>query len=708
MTEARENLTTATGLMPEDRGEAAKLLAVLGNDALLSLELGDDARAMRLADQMLNIREAAGATTLSNEINLVRVRAALERRRGDRTREAAIFKTGVTLLEEQVPEDWMRRLDLVSDYVDASLGNAPQDSAIGYLSRLCEAAPEDMAWIGRFMLARLQIGAGKIDAAQDNLTRVIAAFVGGGSPAGEVEIIQELASLCEHSGNRAASVFLGKLTLKYLSEIAHAFEGSTQRRIVEAGGQIARQTAAHLRASGRFEEALALEALVERIQRHAYLLREKPMAASPPAPVPLDQAERRAEANWLNAREALGKMRNDGDREGAKQLAEGMVDDLVGFENTSGLNRQPVNAAHPSGRNLRLSLVPSGDTCVVHYRWSARSKTVKTDISAQDLFNLVADLRDAVADRSAWQHPAALLYRHLIAPIRDELSQIDCLEIDAVGILGRIPFGLLSEGGQCLVQQVPIKYVIDAAPPTTAPPPRLGLLHCAAFESGPLATAPDFITTAPPSLQPLAVLDAHAFTREGFLEGLRARPAYLSVATHLESEPTRPNHSALWLGSEAPLYLSDFGGEHFDLHGIRVALLATCSSGLDDATELRKTSLAALSLEKGVSSFVGTLWDISESAAARFVDEFWGAFNANSLQDPAILLAKLQSRYAKRAQTAEVSSTASGGIGERSHDIAPTDWAAFAVYGNSNAVQHAGDRGTGQFDRNKEHQQEAD
>ena len=684
--EAREHLAAATALMPEDHTEASKVLAVFGNDALLSIELGDLARAYRLADRMQEIRDAAKGTTLSSELNLLRVRAALAKQRGDSAEQAKILRDGVARLEELAPKNWPYRFDLANDYVAASLGNAPFDDAIAYLSRLCDAAPEQMSWIGRFMRARLLIAADRLAEARADLIVVLASFLGSGAPASEMEIVAELAALNEKIGNGAAAIFLGKLMLKHLAEIAQGFEGSKLRQVIDAGTQVMHSTSRQLREKGRFEEALSLERLLERTLRHVVTMRGATTILVP-EPVPFDEAERAAEEAWLTQRATLGQLRQAAGLEAAKIFAGQILEDLAGFQSGSGLGHKPTMSGPPGAGRLRLSIVLSGDHCLLRCVWSDRSRSERIDLSEQAFFSLVAELREAVFNPTAWQDPAARLYHHLISPIQAELSLVDSLEIDASGILGRIPFALLRDTQTCLVQQVTIRYVVDARRPDVTPLPRQGLLHCAAFDSGPLVASPIFVADTAPPLSPAAFLSGRDLTRTAMLAALRQRPALLSIAAHFDNSPSRPDLSALWLGSEEPLYLSDLGGAHFDLSGVEIALLAACSSALDDVTVEGQRSIAAVLIEKGVACFVGTLWDISESAAARFTTEFWNAFQHNSHQDPARLLTSLQARHAAEAYRAGTMTTAAGGIGERQSGIRPADWAAFAIFESSNQAQ---------------------
>ena len=64
---------------------------------------------------MLWIRSKVDAIPLSSEVNLIKVRAALARHRGDRAEEAAILRGGMELVEDRTKDDCMQRLDLAAD-----------------------------------------------------------------------------------------------------------------------------------------------------------------------------------------------------------------------------------------------------------------------------------------------------------------------------------------------------------------------------------------------------------------------------------------------------------------------------------------------------------------------------------------------------------------------------------------------------------------
>jgi len=363
LTEAREHLRAATELFPKDTKAASEVLAVLGNDALLSLELGDVARAFRLAERMQEIHNAIGEVPLSSEVNAVRVRAALAKRQGDVARQSEILQDGLACLEARVPDDWMRRLDLANDYVTAALESAPSGNAAAYLETLVDAAPDEVAWIGRFMLARLQLRAGDFDEAKTNLAHVLASFIGTGTPESEVEIVMELAALAARTNRASASIVLGKLTLKYLAEIAQAFEGTALRQIVDAGAQTVEMVIDHLEAAGRFEEAQVLKTVAERIERRALVLRRGTSDLPGVDLVPFDQAERTAVAEWERARHVIRSLREAGDLIAAKDLSVEAIDTALGFTETSSMTPVPVRVIAPLSGSLRLNVVLSADSC---------------------------------------------------------------------------------------------------------------------------------------------------------------------------------------------------------------------------------------------------------------------------------------------------------------------------------------------------------
>lgn len=689
LTDATTHLAAATTAMPDDPKEAAPYLAVLGNDAQLALHMGNSARAYRLINRMVEIRQAVDAIPLPGETSLYKARAALAALRGDHAQEAEILREGVDWVDQNEPDEWMHKLDLVAHYVAAAQRTQPSDEVVRYLKQMCAAAPAELAWIGSLMLSQILLERADVEGARHSIERAGAFLVGHGTAQSEAEIVATFAALAHHAGKPDAAIFLGKLALKYLALLIHDLDDDAVRRAIEESEKLLDLTTANLRSAGRFQEVMVLRNFFDRVRRYA-LLSRRPMAeALAHQPVPFDAAELKMEEQWLAWREDLAQLRASQKAAPVLGRMSQVVDGLLAFETTA-VHAGRATTLRPSARGrIRLSFVPAGDACELLVQSQDQSRTVKIAMTPAAFNRTVADLRDAVLDPFAWREPAQVLYRHLIAPIGEELDRAECLEIEASGALGMIPIGLLTDGGACLIEAVAVRYVIDVAPVRIDPVARNGLVQFNAF-----APEPEGVHERAPQFQDDAMsrvtrVSGAEFTREQTVALLETKPAYVSIATHLETEPARPDLAALQLGDDTHLYLTDFARDDFDMNGVHVALVAACSSGVNDVALAHNTSLAALVLEKGALCFVGTLWDISSSVADAFIAQFWSALQDDPTHDPVRVLAVLQSGAAGRADPVGGARNRTGGIGSPAREVAPVSWAAFAVFESCNPPQPA-------------------
>lgn len=443
------------------------------------------------------------------------------------------------------------------------------------------------------------------------------------------------ASLANLSGQGDAAVFLGKLTLKYLGLVTHGLEKDALHGVIEESALLLDTTMGHLRRAGWFHEVTVLQDLFARIRRYVLLLHRPGTEALAFQPVPFGRAELQAEEAWLQWREELAHLRKTADRDTVLQRAGQILQGLLNFTTSSGLTRRHTLPPPPAHGAIRLALLPAGDHCIVQYCWPDRMQNRKIPVSPQAFLDQVADLRAAVADPDAWRDPATSLYRLIIDPIAAHLDGIDRLEIDASSALGHLPFALLTDGAVCLTERVTIIYVLNVDPLAPTVSPRAGLAHFTAFRSGPLTKTPAPVQSGSDLFLPTTLALGPEMTRARLLDILRTRPARLSLATHFEIAHAQPDRSMLEMGDGTSLYLADLAEDHFDLAGMHTVLFATCSSGVDDAYDAGHASLAALILEKGAQHFIGTLWDISETAAATITEAFWQAFAADPAQGPA-------------------------------------------------------------------------
>ena len=691
LSDARTHLAAATAALPRKRQDAARVLAVLGNDALLSLYLGDGARAYRLVQRMLDIRGSVDSVPIASESSLVIVRAALARARGAFAEEADILRQGLDWIEQNDPEEWLHKLDLAGRLGDAALRAGTPGTAIPKLKTLCETAPFDLAWVGLVTLAQLQAEAGHSADASRSVVHLLANTSGAGAVEVEAEILATIAGLAHLQGRSDAAIVLGKMSLKYLAELIQSLDRDTLAAVLDVNDRFVKRIAAHLRGAGRFQEAVLLDDLTDRIRHYALVRKDAASEALAFQPLPFDRAERHLEANWATWRRELLAMREADRRDDLLARAQEVLDVLLSFKTTTGLvHRKPLLPPPGPGR-IRISLVPVGTDCELQCQFSDGMRRFRIGMTPAALFEEVAILRDAVTDPVAWRRPAADLYRKIIGPFGPELDKAECLEIDASGILGRIPMALLCDQSACLAQRLPIVHVLNVQAKPHRRTSGCTIAHAAPFGTGPLSMPPGGLDGAATPFHRARYALGPDFTRDGLRELLQAEPAYLSIATHFEARLDRPDLSTLLLGDETVLYLSDLATADFDLDSVRVALLATCSSGVDDATEAKNGSLAAVVLEKGARFFIGTLWDIPETVAAKFIGRFWDALAADPSQDPALVVSRLHADSAARALRSPVSSNLVGGIGSSAHADTPEDWAAFAIFENCNRSQPAAD-----------------
>lgn len=690
---AAEHLAAASEAMPDDPQEAGHVLAVLGNDARLSLILGRDARAYRLVAQMIAIRHAVQTVPLACETNLAIVRAALVAHRGDHAQAAQILKDCLDWMTLNDPDEWMHRLDMASHYVDAACQAGPADEAVAALSAMCDAAPADKAWIASMILLPALLGAGEAAGARRHAVIVVAGLVGQGPAAAEAEILASLAALAQSAGQPDAAIFLGKLALGYMAELTATLDPHALDRIVADSDRLLAQTRTRLQAAGRYQEAALLVDFARNVRRSVVMMRKPPAQAPGDDALPLDRTETAAKARWLTARQELCALRVAGRTDDAATRAAALVEELLDFRTTSGLMRPRPVLSRPGPGVLRMGFLGLGDRCELHCRWHDRTRIVPIDCPPAHVLALVSDLRDAARDPLAWQTPAIALYELLIRPVDSALDTLDMLEVDADGLLGRIPMGLLCDGTRCLVERVAIRCVAAVKVPPPPAVPRAGRVDLTAFATGPLAWLSRGAHDPSGTVRRRVALTGDALTRDALRAALDDRPALLSLATHLDVVPTRPDLSALQLGDGTELHLSDLARPQFDLNGVQIALIATCGSAMGDPTQEADTSLTALLLEKGVAACVGTLWDLSESAAATMIAAYWKAHASDPAADPARLLARVQAGFAVQARQPACAASRTGGIGGAPRPPPPQDWAGFACFASRTPPQPAAPRG---------------
>ena len=677
---ASTNLKIATSLMPRKAAEAAKVLAVLGNDAQVSLILEDDARAHRLVQRMLAIRARAQGVPLESEANLAITRAALAKHRNNPAREAQIYREALEWLDQNAPDESYHALDMMGRYVLALHDSGGAAEALPLLRERVAKAPATLAWVAGISLAKVEVDVGDITAARQTLGAVLAAGVGDADPEREAEIVAVLASYCARADKRDAAIFLGKLAVTYVVALVNPLPKDQSAAVLRTAKGLCDLTARVLRASGRYEEAQIVAHVFERMRQQAFSNRPPVAQTRAVDIIPMDGAEKAAQVGWMLARQRLVESRKAGDDAATLGLALQIIDLLSTFETASGLDHCYAMLPTPPAGIVRLSVVPTGQHLSLQWQTDRKQRMQPIALKNEALYSLVAEFREQLGDAQGWQQTARTLYDLIIAPLADDLRDARIFEVDSSGLLGRLPVWLLM--AQCAKTPVPaVRYVTDIAARTGPHADRSGHLHVNAIATGPLAA----LATA--RVGSGSVLSGQGFTKTALFAALEAKPASLSIAAHSEIEPTRPDLSALILGDGEPLYLADIVDARVDLAGMSHVIAAACSSGQRDVTEGATLSLAGVILEKGVECFIGTLWDVPESSAADFLRAFWAKRAAFAAMDIADIVAAVQADALRRLQKQPSATGRVGGIGAVSPAGLAPHWAAFAVYTGCNQPQ---------------------
>lgn len=683
LSEAQRNYERALSNLPDDPKQAAAVLPVLGNAALLSWELGEDARAMRLAEQMHDVVDGAkDSLDLKGTINLMRVNAMRARRRGDTKSEIAIWTEGHNILCGTTPDAWSLRLDIVDELVSALKRGERLGDAVRMVSAERDAMLETefpYAWLLHLILASLFNHIGETANARQSLLLVIEDFVGEADPQAELPILSELARIARAEGKTDAAIFLGKLALSHLTNLTRGLNTSEIQKVVVEGQQLADASIELLNQRGRFDEAAQLARLEARTRYLAHVSRDPRNPTEIKDPVPKLTFETTAEKDWMHTRDRLVEMRRAENPKALRAAANEALEALLSFELPDPDTASPARAAGPSSdRAARLTFTSDANTVVVNVERKDRSRHVRIATSAPDINRATADLILAIGDREAWHGPAKALYQSLIAPFEQDLSDCDILEIDATGPLSHIPFAVLGSTGNLLCQRFQIVNRVSTSGRQPVDNGSNTLVHLTDVGKGPLvnfATLPVAFGDEPG----IKTKIIPTFSREDLRDALDTGTGYLSIATHFNSEPDRPDLWALSLGDGTQLHLTELASHQFDFSKTRLVAFAACSSAVAGSIE-EEFGLVRLALEGGAESVIGTVWDVSESAAAEFTNRFWPLLASDPNQDAAAALQKFQSGCAAAQVSPDVAASSTGGIGTMPDGPPPADWAGFQLF----------------------------
>lgn len=325
---------------------------------------------------------------------------------------------------------------------------------------------------------------------------------------------------------------------------------------------------------------------------------------------------------------------------------------------------QAVSLTPPAGEvRVALALLPTGPVVwwadgrgIAVHRVAAKNLTVR----AQRLAGLVANPGSPLA---MVNESAREIYDWLVAPFEGRLEGAKTLVVDPDGPLAVVPWGVLRDRkGRSLLSRVAIVQTIGwGTPPGNSPQ-----------ASVPAATDwQPALVVAEPAVDPhdrgrfpeLAAARGEAehlrtiFPRNSYLSGTEARVEALQQELgnhqlfHFAGHGVaNGGNGALVLASEPPVGTRIITASEIadlDLHSLRLATLASCSSGSgEDRGTVNVESLVQAFLDAGTSRVLASRWNVDSRATSRVMQPFYeglrqGAAPASALRAAQLAVEKL-------------------------------------------------------------------
>lgn len=369
----------------------------------------------------------------------------------------------------------------------------------------------------------------------------------------------------------------------------------------------------------------------------------------------------------------------------------------------AGIGQQPATrlATLAPGR-LHLTYLVGERNIRLVVQHGASARVVTLDIDEAGL------VRDIALLRSLAQHPgrdpraqAQRLFRQLLDPVLPELSRARSLTLSLNGVLRYLPFAMLHDGRQWLVERLPLQVAgsadigLEGGAPrqAAAPRPRSVALFGQSQASGDLPALP-FVAR---ELQAVGALGAEGkmpsqtYLDAGFtaaaLERALQRSSMVHIASHFVLRPGRDDGSYLVLGDGQQLSLAQLAQARFRFAGLDLLTLSACETAVPagvDATGRELAGLAWLARERGARHVLASLWRVSDRSTATLMTDFYRALGRGAGKPEALRTAQL--RQIRRATQA--GATQARGLkavdepGARPSYGHPYYWAGFTLLGS--------------------------
>lgn len=540
----------------------------------------------------------------------------------------------------------------------------------------------------------------------------------------------------------APAIFLGKHAVNAFQAARENITGlpvEQQHSFVQLKQSAYRQLIERLLDQGRISEAESVLAMVEENEFHD-LLRGDASAAGDArtARLGFDGVDHLAQQQFAmraqtleQAAQALAKARErqaQGDAAGAAELAAELAtaqdamrhlldkaeaawsapsasDGAAAVQHhaapSSSAQAAVAGAALPPGR-LQLTYLVSGGRLRIVVQRDGIARVVTLAIDEASLAREIALLRRLAQDPGKDPRPAAQrLYAQLLKPVAQELSQARSLTLSLNGVLRYLPFAMLHDGRQWLVERLSVQVAgggadADAAPAQAGLPPRRPSV--ALFGQ---SQASDDLPALPYVARELQAVGATeragrvpsqtyldaSFTAAA-LERALQQASMVHIASHFVLRSGRDDGSYLLLGNGQRLTLADLAQARFRFTGLDLLTLSACETAVPagvDATGRELAGLAWLARERGARYVLASLWRVSDRSTATLMADFYQALGRGVGKPDALRQAQLRqigraaaAGPARRRGLKALDAPAAAGAAH-SH---PFYWAGFTLLGN--------------------------
>ncbi len=270
-------------------------------------------------------------------------------------------------------------------------------------------------------------------------------------------------------------------------------------------------------------------------------------------------------------------------------------------------------------------------------------------VSRRDLFNTIFDAREVIDQARIYEfpdveernqelrEPLGQLHDWLVAPIEDELraANTKTLMLNLQGQIRYLPFAALWDGQTYLTERYELALYTPAANTRYDEPGPISSaqgfgLSLAIEGFSPLPSVPKELeyvigSENEPGILPGQYFLDDGFSRASFEDVMLSPPSVLHIATHFKLMPGDEASSYLVLGDGNRISIAAMNRSfRYDFNGVELLTLSACETALgSDGTGMELEGFGALAQNKGASSVVATLWQVSDDATPDMMRNFY-------------------------------------------------------------------------------------